>query len=146
MELVVTLAIIGLLAGVAGPRFFNAASFDERVSRDQLAASLRHAQKLAAATGCATELQISGASWTVRQRASCDTGAFSRDVVHPGTGAPVFSGSAAGAVTVTSSANPIRFDSRGRSVNGAGMLQEITLTLGPHTVQVVGATGYVHFP
>ena len=146
VELVVTIAVLGILAGVAGPKFFRRQSFDERITRDQLAGSLRYAQKLALATGCEVEMQITGNSWGLHQRASCTTGAFTRDVVDPADGDPQFQLSAAGAVAVASSANPIVFDQRGRSVDGSAVPQTVTLTAGSQAVQVVGTTGYVRLP
>ena len=51
-ELVVTIAILGALALVSAPRFFGAREFDDRFFFDDTWNALRHAQKLAVATGC----------------------------------------------------------------------------------------------
>lgn len=146
VELVVTLAILALVAGVAGPRFFRRQSFDERITRDRVASSIRYAQKLSLATGCPVRVQLAGTSWSLNQRATCGAGAWSVDVVDPGDGAPSYTASAAGAVTVASTANPIFFDAIGRSVTAGGAFQDVTVTAGARTLEVIGETGYVRFP
>lgn len=49
VELIMTMVIIGILAVVALPRFFEQSIFDERGSADQVKAALRFAQKVAVA-------------------------------------------------------------------------------------------------
>jgi MSHA pilin protein MshC len=48
-ELITVIVILGLLAAVAAPRFFDLSSFTQRGSHDQVLASLRYAQKEAIA-------------------------------------------------------------------------------------------------
>ncbi len=146
IELVVIIAILGILAGVAGPRFFRRQSFDERITRDELAGSLRYAGKLALATGCEVEVQVTSNRWDLHQRTGCSSGAFTQDVVDPTNGGSEYQVRPAGAVTVSTTASTLIFDERGQSVDGSGALQSVTLTAGTHTVQVVGATGYVRTP
>ncbi len=146
VELVVTIAILGLLAGVGAPRMFGRASFDDRISRDRLAGSLRYAQRLALATGCEVRVQFTGSVWQLDQRTSCTSGAFTQPVIDPSDGSPSYQAAAAGNVVVTASANPLIFDSRGRSVDGSGTVQSVNLTTGSRTIQVVGETGFVRLP
>ncbi len=146
VELVVTIAILGLLAGVGAPRMFGRATFDDRITRDRLAGSLRYAQRLALATGCEVRVQLTGSVWQLDQRASCTTGAFTQPVIDPADGSPSYQASAAGNVVVTASANPLIFDNRGRSVDGSGTVQSVNLTTGSRSIQVVGETGYVRLP
>ena len=143
VELVVTLALLGILAAVAGPRFFARGSFDARLTRDELAGSLRYAQKLALATGCPVQWQISGGTWRLRQRASCTTGPFDRSVIDPADGKAAYLNQARGSASVSASVAPLTFDALGRSVDAVGAPQDATLVVGTHTLQVVGRTGYV---
>ncbi len=143
VELVVTLAILGVLAAVAGPRFFARNRFDERLTRDELAGSLRYAQKLALATGCPVQWQISSDTWTLLQRASCTTGPFDRSVIDPADGAAAYVNQTRGNASVSVSVAPLVFDALGRSVDPGGAPQDATLVVGTHTIQVVGRTGYV---
>jgi len=48
-ELITVIVILGLLAAVAAPRFFDVTAFNQRGSHDQVIASLRYAQKEAIA-------------------------------------------------------------------------------------------------
>jgi len=48
-ELITVIVIMGLLAAVAAPRFFDVTAFNQRGSHDQVIASLRYAQKEAIA-------------------------------------------------------------------------------------------------
>ncbi len=49
VELISVMVIIGILAAVAIPRFFDRGTFDSRGFSDQVKATLRHAQKMAIA-------------------------------------------------------------------------------------------------
>lgn len=49
VELIMTMVIIGILAVVVGPRFFDRNTFDTRGFYDQVKATLRYAQKAAIA-------------------------------------------------------------------------------------------------
>ena len=127
VELVVTLAMLGVLAAVAGPRFFARNRFDER----------------ALATGCPVQWQISSDTWTLLQRASCTTGPFDRSVIDPADGAAAYVNQTRGNASVSVSVAPLVFDALGRSVDPGGAPQDATLVVGTHTIQVVGRTGYV---
>lgn len=49
VELIMTMVVVGILAAVAMPRFFDSNVFQSRGFKDQMQATLRHAQKLAIA-------------------------------------------------------------------------------------------------
>jgi MSHA pilin protein MshC len=58
VELIMTLVIIGILAAVVGPRFFDRKVFDERLFFEETVSAVRYAQKLALASGCSIEIQL----------------------------------------------------------------------------------------
>ena len=60
IELVVIMVILGILAAVAVPVFFDVGTYKERAAYDEVASALRYAQKLAVASGCEVRVVISG--------------------------------------------------------------------------------------
>jgi MSHA pilin protein MshC len=141
VELIVVIAIAGLLAAVAIPRFVDTQTFRERGFYDEAFSAARYAQKLAVATGCQVQLTISSGTYTLnRQATTCTTGGFGGAVVNPGTGTAPFSGTAPDGVSFTmTGGNPVVFDALGRTTNGA--TREVTV--GSRKFEIVGATGYV---
>ena len=70
IELVVVIVILGIIAAVAAPRFFDDRTFLERGYYEELAAALKYAQKLAVASGCAVQMAVSASGYTARQQAA----------------------------------------------------------------------------
>ena len=56
VELIVTIIILGILAAVAGPKFFSTGKFEEMGFADVTANALRYGNKVALATGCDTRV------------------------------------------------------------------------------------------
>ena len=56
VELIVTIIILGILAVVAGPKFFSTNKFEEMGFADVTANALRYGNKVALATGCDTRV------------------------------------------------------------------------------------------
>ena len=54
IELLMVIVIMGTLAAVAGPRFFDRQVFDERLFFEESLTAVRYGQKLAVASGCRT--------------------------------------------------------------------------------------------
>lgn len=65
IELVMVIVIIGILAAVVGPRFFQTKTFDNRFYFEQALAAVRHGQKLAVASGCLVNVTINSAGYTL---------------------------------------------------------------------------------
>ena len=78
VELVVTMALIGLLAVMAIPRMFDATAFRSRGFYEEVVNAARYGQKLAVASGCAVRLSISGSGFSLHQRQNCSSGSFDR--------------------------------------------------------------------
>ena len=138
IELVMTMVVVGILAAIAVPRFFDADVFRSRGFADQVVASLRYAQKAAVA----------------QRRFVCV--AFTANSVTLTTGPTVACGTAlqspAGdlAYVVTAPANttfaavPAAF-----SFNALGvpsLAQVINVTGATNAITIEAETGYVHAP
>jgi len=138
IELVVTMVLIGILAAVALPRFFDATAFHSRGFYDEVIQAARYGQKLAVASGCDVELSISGGSFALYQRAdSCTSGAFTRAVLRP-AGSDAFSAMAPSGVSLSATASSIVFDSLGRATSGG-----VTVSVDERSFTIVGESGYV---
>jgi MSHA pilin protein MshC len=65
IELVAVLVIVGILAAVAGPRFFTTQPFAERGYAEEVASAIRSAQKFAVASGRNIAFSIDAAGYRV---------------------------------------------------------------------------------
>jgi MSHA pilin protein MshC len=78
VEMTMTLVIVGILAAVAVPRFFDRQTFDTRAFTDQTRSMLSYAHKLAVAQNRAVFVRLNGASVAL-----CFDNACSVPVVSP---------------------------------------------------------------
>lgn len=142
LELVIVIVILGVLAVVALPRI-GEGSFRSAAFAEQVATAFRYAQRLAVATGCDVQVQVSSATntYAVRRRSdgsdtSCgSSGGFTLDVASPGGGA--FSGAATAGVTVTQGL-VITFNAQGLPNPNGG-----TAIVGGRSIIVEADTGHV---
>jgi MSHA pilin protein MshC len=142
IELVVVIMIMGILAGVAGPRFFTQQPFNERGYTDELAAALRYAQKAAVISGCAARLIVSASAYQGVQQAASGNSCNPLDTSWPtpilGFDGKALSGSAPAGLTVSPTGN-FQFDAEGHLSASPGT----ALTVGAHTISIDAATGFV---
>ncbi len=144
IELVVTIALLGIVAAVAIPRLQGGSGFDERAFHDSVVAALRYAQKSAIAsrrTVCAnfsaSPVQVSFRISTLIGATDCSTGS-------------ALAGPTTTTLVVTPTGNAgfaalpanIVFDAAGRPASGAtiniaGLPASLAIT-------VEAETGYVH--
>ncbi len=145
IELVVVLVILGILAAVAAPRFFDGTAFLQRGYYEELAMALKYAQKLAVASGCPVRVTITAGSYQARQQAvqigSCDL----TDTTWP-TGVrladgQILAGTSPGGV-MTAPAVTMTFDALGRTDLGADQ----TISVGPFALTVLADSGFVQAP
>lgn len=139
VELITVMIVLGILAVVALPRFFDRADFDARAFLDQTAAMLRYAQKAAIAqrrSVCAS-FTANTVSLTIDANGdgSCETG-----LVGPAGGAP-YSVTAPGAVVFSPTPAALSFAADGRPSAGAS----ITVAGAAGTLVVEAETGYVYY-
>ncbi len=141
IELILVIVISGILAAAAVPRFFGRGEYDTMGFRDDVVAALRHAQKLAVASGCEVQVALSSGGYAVTQRASgCASGAFTQAVRHPANGQSGYAGTPPNGVSVASTQGTIVYSALGQASADA------TVTVGTRTIVVVAETGLVYAP
>jgi MSHA pilin protein MshC len=142
VELVVVMAVAGILAAYIAPRFWNQQSFSDRGYADELAAALRSTQKAAVITGCPAQLTLAASSYAAAQQAAsgntCNPADTSWSTPLLGADGSPIQGSAP-ANTTASPAGAYQFDSQGRLSSSPGT----TITVGTHTLTIVQGTGLV---
>lgn len=142
VELVLVIAIIALLAAVGTPRFLALGSMQADLYQSEVLAALRYAQRLAVATGCGVQVQLTVSSYTLTQQTGCAGAAWTQAVVDPSTNAAGYARSAPAGVALSSTVNPLRFDPLGRATNAAGTVSSATVSVGARSISVVGESGY----
>lgn len=144
VEAILTLSLIGILSALAAPRFLSGPNFREKIYFDEVVSSLRYAKQLAVASGCSVQVDFSGgAGLTLRQRAACTTGSFSRDVRHPDGTSTSFETSTPSGVSFSANVDPLLFDALGRATNGSGTVSDAMVATSDFSASVVGETGFV---
>ncbi|WP_137820499.1 prepilin-type N-terminal cleavage/methylation domain-containing protein [Pseudomonas sp. 2FG] len=121
VELILVIVIIGILAAVVGPRFFDRQVFDGRLYFEETRAAVRYAQKLALASGCRVQVGLGAGGYSLRRDANCGTGNpanYVAQVLGP-DGQPYADAPAPSGVAVVPNSFPLVFDSLGRPSNAA---------------------------
>ncbi|MFG3452624.1 type II secretion system protein [Stutzerimonas stutzeri] len=137
VELVMTIVIMGILAAVVGPRFFDRKVFDERLFFEETVSAVRYAQKLALASGCLTQVNLDAGGYRLRRAANCVSGAYSAEVQGPDGQIPFANAEVPAGVPVSATNFPVVFDSLGRPSSAA------SATIGAFTFSVTAETGLV---
>ncbi|MCQ4250030.1 prepilin-type N-terminal cleavage/methylation domain-containing protein [Pseudomonas stutzeri] len=137
IELIMTLMIIGILAAVVGPRFFDRRVFDERLFFEETVSAVRYTQKLALASGCLTQVSLGTGGYQLRRAANCTSGAYSAEVQGPDGQTPFAATEVPAGVSVLATNFPVVFDSLGRPSGAANA------TIGAFTFSVTAETGLV---
>lgn len=131
--------IAGILAAVAGPRFFTPSTFAARGYADAASGFLRYAQKLAIARHGNVSVQIDGSGLAL-----CSTASNPCADAYPWPGPQgetPYRLAVPGGVGQTASATALSFDSQGRP--NAGLSLVITGDAA-RTLTVEAETGYVY--
>lgn len=71
VELITVLVVVGILGGIAAPRFFQRQGFDAVAYTDQTRALLRYGQKIAIAQGRNVFVRLNGSSAALCYDANC---------------------------------------------------------------------------
>jgi MSHA pilin protein MshC len=137
VELILVMVIVGILAAVAVPRMIGRNSFDTRGFADQLAATVRFAQKLAVAQRTDVFIRLNASDATLCYDATCAT-------LAPGPGGEKpYAVSAPNGVSIASPVAVLGFDAGGRPNIAAQLAIQVNGS-GAHHVLVEQETGYVH--
>lgn len=140
-ELIMVLVIVGILAAIVAPRFFQASIFQSRGFADQVQATLRYAQKEAIAQRryvCVTFPTNNSIQLMIGTTTAC------------GSNLPPLSGGAAtysitaNPATITFQTLPAGFYFSAGGVPSTG--QTIIVSGAPNSIVVEAQTGYVHSP
>ncbi|MFP5404259.1 MAG: Tfp pilus assembly protein FimT/FimU [Gammaproteobacteria bacterium] len=140
VELLLVMVIAGILAAVAVPRLTQRSTFDTRGYADQLAATVRFAQKLAIAQRREVHVQFAS-----NQATLCYAAASPCLNPAPGPGGEKpYVVAAPGGVSIASPVAALGFDAGGRPLNLTARLDIPVNGSGAYVVQVERETGYVH--
>ena len=144
-ELITVLTILGILAAVAVPRFFDQNVFEERGFYEEVAAALRYGQKIAVGSGCPVQVSIDASGYALAQQTvvanRCDPADVSWAV-------PVLLPdglTAAGTTPAGVTLGPVvtyQFDGLGQTDLGA----DLTVSIGAWSLIVQAQSGYVLTP
>jgi MSHA pilin protein MshC len=144
VELVVVIALTGIMVAVATPRFANGDIFETRGDAGLLSSTLRYAQKTAIAQR-RDVYAIRNTAVTPNTVRLCFDTACAQTVVNPETGAAyVFTFSKS--VTVSTLSNTLGFDSLGRAKPNAAATYTVTNKKNAAqfvTVNIEQDTGYI---
>jgi MSHA pilin protein MshC len=142
VELVVVMAVAGILAATIAPRFFTQSTFSERGYADELASALRAAQKAAVVSGCPAQLTLSLAGYAAAQQAASGNACLASDSTWStpllGADGVAVQGAPPSGVTV-SPTGVFQFDTQGRLASSPGS----TITIGTRAVVIDAGSGYV---
>jgi MSHA pilin protein MshC len=142
IELIMVMVVVGILAVVVVPRFFDADIFKSRGFADQVQATLRYAQKEAIAQhrNVCVAMTVSDISLTIAS-ASGAASPCNTNLVLPGQATNKISTPSA-AITLTPATASFNFDALGKP----SVANTITISGATNNIVVEAETGYVHSP
>lgn len=135
VELVTIMVILGIIAAIAAPRFFDRNTFDSRSFHDQVISTLRYAQKAAIAQRRFVCVAFTANSITLTTGA---TAACGTNLAAPAGQSPYSVSSSSASFAATPAA--FNFDALGR----ASLAQNITVNGYATPIRIEAETGYVH--
>ena len=143
VELIMVMVIIGTLAAVVGPRFFDRQTFDERLFFEESLGAVRYGQKLAVASGCRIRAQVDADGYALSYAAACGGVADGAAVGHPSGGD--YAADNSQAVTVTTALD-VTFNSLGcvsSTTICPSTADTFSAEIGGFTFVVHAATGFI---
>lgn len=141
VELIMVIVIIGILAAVVGPRFFDRQVFDERLYFEESLSAVRFAQKLALSSGCPIRARIDGDGYALSYASAC-AGIAGGTLVRNPSGGDYAAGLPSG-VSVQQALD-VTFNSRGCVAAGGLCGSGVSIArIGGFSLAVHGDTGFV---
>ena len=139
VELITTTLIIGVLAAVGLPKFFDSQTFNERGFFDEFMNTVRYAQKIALGSHCDVRVNINSSGYALFRQNSCGSGGFSIAITNPSTD---LSGTTPGGLSISGSS--FYFAASGAPVDASGTpYGDQTITVGSLRFKIHNHTGYV---
>ena len=142
IELTLVIVIGGILATLAGSRFFTQSVFSQRGYTEELGAAFRLAQKAAVASDCPSQVTVAAATYAAAQQApsgnSCNPSDTTWSTAVVGIDGQAVSGTAPNGVTVSPTGVFV--------FSGSGALTSYpatSLLVGANTITIDRITGYV---
>lgn len=145
VELITVVIIIGILAALTTPRFFDFNVFAERGFYEEVASALRYAQKIAVGSGCAVQVSITASSYSLAQQAASGNRC---NPASPTWSVPVLlpdGQTAAGTAPTGIALSPVttyQVDALGQTSLGSNL----TVNVGGQSMTVQAQSGYVLIP
>lgn len=138
VELVLVIALLGVLSIFASSRLPDTGVYDAYEYAAELRSALRHAQKLALASGCRVQLSQDASGFRLQRDSDClsSTADFSAAVADP-LGGSSYQRSLPVGVSPSPASVALHFDSLGRASSA------LSLQIGSHSIRVVAATGLI---
>ena len=152
-ELVMVIVIMGILAVVAVPRFFDRGVYDEQGFFTAALSAVRYAQKLAMASGCDVQVTFTAGAYALDRRdVGCDRNDctdcdFDTRVTLPGLGG-ASQGQAPPGVTIAP-ATALYFDKIGRPRDPVGdnlLAGNTDISVGSRQMRIASETGFIYKP
>ena len=146
IEAVVVIALIGILGAVAAPRMISLTALSGTHAHRQTLADLRFAQRRATSSGCPVQVDFEATGYTLTQRTGCRTGPYTLPLIDPVTNQAPFSVDLSGTVSLSSSLDPLVFDTLGRVTSVAGAVTDASISVDGLPLVAIGETGLVRVP
>lgn len=139
VELVLVIVIVGILAVVMAPRFHDPATYSALRYAEELRAAMRHAQKLALASGCRVQLTQDTAGFLLQRDSDClsSTNDFTAAISDPLGGSSYSRSLPAGVALLPAAGFSLIFDARGTAS------ADLVAQIGDYSLTVTAATGLV---
>ncbi len=145
VELVTVVVILGILAAMAAPRFFDLRVFEERGFYQEIASALRYAQKIAVGSGCSVRVNITASSYDLKQQVASGNRCNPADSTWPVQVLLPDGQAAAGTAPTSITLGPVttyELDGLGQTNLGS----DLTVTVGASSLTVQAESGYVLVP
>ena len=145
IELITVIVILGVLAAMATPRFFDVGVFEERGFYQEVASALRYAQKIAVGSGCSVRVNITAGSYDLKQQVASGNRCNPADNTWPVQVLLPDGQDATGSTPAGITLGPVttyELDGLGQTNLGG----DLTVTVGALSLTVQAESGYVLIP